>query len=167
MSNNLNTIYGKAKYCYLTTPDDHFGKNDYSVTLELSQDKAQEHIKKIDDMIAKEVANIHKATPGIKEVKRAPTPYKRDGDMVTLKLHSQFKPKLWARDKKELDPNVFVYKNSTLWANYKPHLYNKSIGLGVTLYLGHVQIDKLVEGDGDGGACPFENREEQKEGVTL
>ena len=93
MSNNLNTMYGEAKWSHLTKPDDFFGKNDYSVTLELPKDKAQEHIKKIDDMIAKEVANIHKATPGIKEVKRAPTPYKRDGDMVTFKLHSQYKPK--------------------------------------------------------------------------
>ena len=164
MSNNLNTMYGEARYSYLTKPDDHFGKNDYSVTLELPKDKAQEHIKKIDDMIAKEVANIHKATPGIKEVKRAPTPYKRDGDMVTFKLHSQYKPKLWDKNKKELDPNVFVWKGTTLWANYKLHLYNKSIGLGVTLYLGHVQIDTLVEGGPDGGTCPFPER---SEGVTL
>jgi|TARA_B100001971_G_scaffold183516_1_gene181555 hypothetical protein len=164
MSNNLNTVYGKAKYCYLTKPDEHFGGKDYSVTLELSKDKAREHIKKVDDLISKEVANLHKATPGLKEVDRAPLPYKIDGDLVTLKLHTQYKPKLWDKTKKELDPNVFVYKGSTLWANYKPHVYNKSMGLGVTLYLGHVQIDTLVEGGPDGGVCPFPERSQE---VTL
>ena len=165
---NLNTIYGKAQFCYLSAPDTEFGKDNYHVTLELPKEKAQEHIKIIQGVISKEIAEEHKLRPGTQQLKRAPLPYKENGDVVTFKLHSKFKPKLWDKDQKELAPDISIWKNSVLWANYKPQGYNKSIGIGCTLYLGDVQIDNLIQGIGDGdGACPFPNREEQKEGVTL
>ena len=48
-----------------------------------------------------------------------------------------------------------------MWVNYKASGYNKSIGLGCTLYIQGVQIDNLVQGStGANGACPFPKREE-------
>ena len=164
----MSTIHGKANFSFLTQPDRGFGKEEYSVTLELPKEKAQEHIKIIQGVISKEIAEEHKLRPGTQQLKRAPLPYKEKGDVVTFKIHSKFKPKIWDKDQKELAPDISVWKNSVLWANYKPQGYNKSIGIGCTLYLGDVQIDNLIQGIGDGdGACPFPNREEQKEGVTL
>ena len=64
MSNEiLKTIHGKANFCYLSSQDTAFGKNDYHVTLEISKEKAQEHIKAIEEIISKEVAEQHKLTP--------------------------------------------------------------------------------------------------------
>jgi len=164
----MSTIHGKANFAFLSQPDRGFGKEEYSVTLELPKEKAQEHIKIIQGVISKEIAEEHKLRPGTQQLKRAPLPYKEKGDVVTFKIHSKFKPKIWDKDQKELAPDISVWKNSVLWANYKPQGYNKSIGIGCTLYLGDVQIDNLIQGIGDGdGACPFPNREEQKEGVTL
>ena len=163
-----NTIHGKANFAFLSQPDRGFGKEEYSVTLELPKEKAQEHIKIIQGVISKEIAEEHKLRPDTQQLKRAPLPYKEKGDVVTFKIHSKFKPKIWDKDQKELAPDISVWKNSVLWANYKPQGYNKSIGIGCTLYLGDVQIDNLIQGTGENnGACPFPNREEQKEGVTL
>ena len=164
MSNNLNTLYGKAKYCYLSEADTGFGKNDYHVTLELSREVAQEHIRSIEGIISKEVAEEHKKVPNQTSLlKRAPLPYKINGDLVTFKIHSKFKPKLWDKNQKELGPDVYVWKNSTMWISYDARGYNKSIGIGCTLYMSGVQIDKLVEGSSQNGDCPFPNRENKQE----
>ena len=166
MSNNKHTLYGKAKFCYLSEADTGFGKEEYSVTVELSIDEAREHIRAIEKIISKEIAEEHKARPGTQQLKRAPLPYKLNGDMATFKIHSKFKPKLWSKNQKELGPDVYVWKDSTMWINYDARGYNKSIGIGCTLYMSGVQIDTLVQGTGSGnGACPFPKRE--KEGVTA
>jgi hypothetical protein len=158
-----NTIHGKANFAFLSQPDRGFGKEEYSVTLELPKEKAQEHIKIIQGVISKEIAEEHKLRPGTQQLKRAPLPYKENGDVVTFKLHSKFKPKLWDKDQKELAPDISIWKNSVLWANYKLQGYNKSIGIGCTLYLGDVQIDTLVQGNNSSdGSCPFPNRAEIK-----
>ena len=162
----MSTIHGKANFSFLTQPDRGFGKEEYSVTLETTKEKAQEHIKAIQGVISKEIAEEHKLRPGTQQLKRAPLPYKEKGDVVTFKIHSKFKPKIWDKDQKELAPDISVWKNSVLWANYKPQGYNKSIGIGCTLYMGDVQIDTLVEGSSLNGECPFPNREE-KQGVTA
>ena len=57
------TIHGKANFCFLSSKDEAFGKNDYHVTLEIPKEKAQEHIKAIEEIISKEVAEQHKLTP--------------------------------------------------------------------------------------------------------
>jgi|TARA_Y100000031_G_scaffold134742_1_gene157482 hypothetical protein len=159
-----NTIHGKANFAFLSQPDRGFGKEEYSVTLELPKEKAQEHIKIIQGVISKEVAEAHKKAPNqTSPLKRAPLPYKENGDVVTFKIHSKFKPKLWDKDQKELAPDISIWKNSVLWANYKLQGYNKSIGIGCTLYLGDVQIDTLVQGNNSSdGSCPFPNRAEIK-----
>ncbi len=166
MSEVLKTIHGKAKFCYLTSPDEAFGSGSYKVTLETSKEKAQEHIKALQGIISKEVAEEHKARPGQTALlKRANLPYKEEGDVVTFKFHSKFKPKLWDRNQKELGADVAVWKDSTMWLSYKAQGYNKSVGLGVTLYIQGVQIDELVQGSaGANGACPYPDRDK---GATV
>ena len=156
-------IHGKANFVYLTSPDTQFGKNDYHVTLEVSKEDAQEHIKAIEEIISKEVAEQHKLTPNATSpLNRAPKPYKDLGDKVTFKIHSKFKPKIWDRKRKELGPEVAIWKDTTMWVNYKASGYNKSIGLGCTLYIQSVQVDELVQGsDNANGACPFPERTEE------
>jgi len=159
----FKTIYGKANFTYLSSPDTQFGKNDYHVTLELPKEKAQEHTKAIEEIISKEVAEQHKLTPSqTTPLTRAPKPYKDLGDVVTFKLHSKFKPKGWEKNQKEIGEDVAIWKDSTMWVNYKASGYNKSIGLGCTLYIQSVQIDNLVLGTtgGGNGSCPFPKREE-------
>ena len=162
MSNEkLNTIYGKANFCYLSAKDEAFGKNDYHVTLEISKEKAQPHIKSVEDIISKEVAEQHKLTPNATApLTRAPLPYKDEGETITFKFHSKFKPKVWDRNQKEIGADVNIYKDSTMWVSYKASGYNKSIGLGCTLYIQSVQIDNLVEGSAN-GVCPFPKRSEE------
>ena len=162
MSNEiLKTIYGKAKFCYLTSPDEAFGSGAYKVTLEVTKADASEHIKALQGIISKEVAEQHKLKPNqTSPLTRANLPYQDYGDVVTFKLHSKFKPKLWDKNQKELGEEVAVWKDTTMWVSYKAQGYNKSVGLGVTLYIQGVQIDELVQGtSGGNGSCPFPKRE--------
>jgi len=164
MSNEvLKRIYGKGKFVYLTSPDEAFGPGAYKVTLETSKEKAQEHIKALQDIITKEVAEQQKLTPNqTSPFKKANLPYVEDGDVVAFKFHSKFKPKLWDRNQKEIGPEVAVWKDSTMWIDYKASGYNKSMGLGVTLYIQSVQIDELIQGSaGSNGSCPFPKRSEE------
>ena len=166
MSNEvLKTIHGKAKFCYLTSPDEAFGSGAYKVTLEVTKADASEHIKALQGIISKEVAEQHKLKPNqTTPLTRANLPYKDDSDVVSFKFHSKFKPKLWDKNQKEIGPDVAVWKDSTMWISYKAQGYNKSVGLGVTLYIQSVQIDELVEGStGANGSCPFPKRE----GATI
>jgi len=164
MSNEIiKTIYGMADYSYITTPDVGFGSNQYKVTLRVNKANASVHIKTLQEIISKEVAEQHKLTPNqTTPLKRANLPYVEDGEVVAFKFHSKFKPKLWDRNQKEIGPEVAVWKDSTMWIDYKASGYNKSVGLGVTLYLQSVQIDNLIEGsEGANGACPFPRRSEE------
>ena len=163
MSNEiLKTIYGKAKFCYLTSPDEAFGSGEYKVTLEISKEKAQEHIKAIEGIISYQVAEQHKLTPNnTAPLNRATKPYKDEGEFFTFKMHSKFKPKVWDKNQKEIGSEIAIWKDTTMWVNYKAQGYNKSIGLGCTLYIQGVQIDELVQGTaGANGGCPFPKREE-------
>ena len=161
MSNEiLKTIYGKAKFCYLTSPDEAFGPGAYKVTLEVSKADASEHTEALQKIISKEVAEQHKLKPNqTSPLTRANLPYQDYGDVVTFKLHSKFKPKLWDKNQKELGEEVAVWKDTTMWVSYKAQGYNKSVGLGVTLYIQSVQIDELVQGTAGNGSCPFPKRE--------
>ena len=163
MSNEvLNIVHGTADFCYVTTPDEAFGPGQYKVTLRVTKDDASKHIKALQEIISKEVAEQHKLTPNqTAPLNRAPLPYKEDGGYVVFKFHSKFKPKIWTKDQKELGADVSVWKGSSMWISYKAQGYNKSVGLGVTLYMQSVQIDELVEGsEGANGSCPFPKRAE-------
>ena len=158
----LNTVHGKADFCYVTSPDVGFGSNQYKVTLRVTKADAAAHIKALQEIISKEVAAQHKITPNqTTPLTRANLPYAEDGGDVVFKFHSKFKPKIWTKDQKELADDVSVWKGSSMWINYKASGYNKSVGLGVTLYMQSVQIDELGEGsEGANGACPFPKRVE-------
>ena len=159
----LKTIHGTADFCYITTPDVGFGSNQYKVTLRVTKADASEHKKALQEIISKEVAEQHKLTPNqTTPLKRAGLPYKEDGEYVVFKFHSKFKPRIWTKDQKELGEDITVWKGSSLWINYKGQGYNKSVGLGVTLYMQSVQIDELIQGsEGANGSCPFPQRPEE------
>ena len=159
----LKTVHGTADFCYVTSPDVGFGANQYKVTLRVTKADAAEHTKVLQEIISKEVAEQHKLTPNqTTPLNRATLPYKDDGEDVVFKFHSKFKPKIWTKAQKELADDVAVWKGSSMWINYKAQGYNKSVGLGVTLYMQSVQIDKLVEGsEGANGQCPFPKRSEE------
>lgn len=163
MSEIQKTIHGTADFCYVTTPDVGFGSNQYKVTLRVTKEDASEHTEALQKIISKEVAEQHKLTPNqTTPLKRANLPYAEDGEYVVFKFHSKFKPKIWTKDQKELGADVSVWKGSSMWISYKAQGYNKSVGLGVTLYMQSVQIDELVEGsEGANGACPFPKRPEE------
>ena len=166
MSSNKYTLYGKAKFSYLTKADNGFGKEEYSVTLELSKAKAQEHIKVIQGIIFKEIAEEHKARPGTQQPQRAPFPHTEHGNLVESKIHSKFRPTIWDKKQNRLGPDTQVWKQSTMWVTYEPRGYNKSMGIGCTLYMGGVQIDNLVEGSSLNSECPFPVRENKQEATV-
>mgnify|MGYP003137294616 FL=1 len=150
----VRTLHGKAKWCYLSAPDTAFNKEEYKVDLEVPKVEAQEHMRAIKKIIDNTVSGV--------KLDKVRLPYKEEGDVVVFKLHSQFKPKMWTRDQKELGPEVSIWKDSTMWINYKPKGYDKSVGIGCTLYIQSGQIDELVQGTAGGnGSCPFPKRSEE------
>jgi len=162
MINDVRTIYGKAEYCWLSEPDTKFNSEGvYHVDLIVKKEGAKVHIKAIQEEISKEVAAAHKTAPKqTTPLKRANTPYEDRGEEVVFKIKSKFRPKIWDRNRKELDLGTYVYRDSTMWAHYKITPYNKNMGIGATLYLQDVQIDNLVKGSGSGnGSCSFPKRE--------
>jgi len=161
MSNEvLKRIYGKGKFVYLTSPDEAFGPGSYKVTLEVTKADASEHIKAIEGIISKEVAEQHKLTPNTTSpLKRANKPYQDYGDVVAFKLHSKFKPKLWDKNQKEIGPDVAVWKDSTMRIKYKLNGYDQTIGVGCSLYLLSVQVVNLVKGSSQNGKCSFPKAE--------
>jgi|TARA_Y100000296_G_scaffold74782_1_gene93707 hypothetical protein len=161
-TNNIRTLHGIAEFCWLTEADTKFNpKGIYHVDLRVKKEDADPEVKAINEAISKEIAEEHKKTPGKTGLmKRAPLPFEKQSDgSVIFKIKSQYKPKIWDRNKKELSSDTSVWKDSTMWVRYKTNAYNQSIGIGCTLYLQCVQIDNLVEGSGGvNGSCPFPER---------
>ena len=150
------TCIGKSKYCYISEPDTQFdSRGIFHTSIEFTEAEAKPEIKAIDEVIAEKIAEIHKAKPGAKELKRAPVPYKREDGKVVIKFKSQFKPKIFDRNKKPLDPSISVYKDSTMRVMYKLNAYDQTIGVGCSLYLLSVQVVNLVKGSSQNGKCPF------------
>ena len=150
----LLQIYGEGAWVYLNKPDDGFGSpGEYKITLKVPKAKAGTLIRDIEQVITQEGKTNN--TNGMVKKK----PFKVIGDIVEFKLHSQFKPVLWDKDQNKLDEKIQVWSGSTMWVNCKASGYTKSTGTGATLLLGSVQIDKLVEGTGNGSdTCPFPKR---------
>ncbi len=147
-------IYGKGNWVYFNKPDDGFGSpGEYKVTLEVAKAKAGTLIRDIEQVISKE-GKTHNTNGMVKK-----KPFKVIGDVVEFKLHSQYKPVLWDKDQNKLDEKIQVWSGSTMWVNCKASGYTKATGTGATLLLNSVQIDKLVEGTGNGSdTCPFPKR---------
>jgi len=155
------TLYGIGEWVYFNTPDNAFGDpGEYKVTIKIPKAKAGELIRDINEVIS---AEFSRGTPNSKTPKvimdRAKKPYKVVGEEVHFKLHSQYRPVIWDKDQNKLDEKIQVWSGSTMWVNCKASGYTKSTGTGATLLLGSVQIDKLVEGTGNGSdTCPFPKR---------
>ena len=146
------SIYGTGRYVYLSSPDTKFDKEGkYHVTLEVPKDKAQEAIKEINGVISQEVAKEHKTTPGAKSpMKRATLQYSDEGNIITFKVKSKYKPPIVDRRNKGIDPNISIWKGTTMWVLVELRGYSQTIGIGCSLYLKEVQIDNLVQGTGNG-----------------
>ena len=143
-------IYGEAKYCFLSTPDTFFDEKEgqYSVTLNVPKANAGGLIRDINEVIKAELANGE-------SLDTAKKPYGVEGDLVWFKTKTKFKPTLWDKNQKKIEDSVNVWKGSTMWIKCTASGYRKN-GVGATLLLSGVQIDKLVEGTAEGtGACPF------------
>ena len=156
----IKMIHGKAKFSFLSDPDDGFGASKYHVVLEVSKAEALEHMEAIKKIISNEIVEQGKLTPNhTAKFTQAPLPFTENGDVVEFKIHSKYKPKFFDRTGKVLDDEVKIWKDSTMWITYKAQGYNKSMGLGCTLYIQSGQIDQLVT-SGNSQNCPYPNRDE-------
>lgn len=156
------TKFGEAEYPHLSIPDTHFKpEGEYHVKLKVKKEDAQEDIKKIREVISKEVAEEHKRRPNnTSEIKRAPLPYKEDGNNVVFHFKMKAKginsktkepftqePKLVDHNLNDIPKDKVIYGGSIMRINYEPVGYNvSSVGVGCTLRLKSAQISKLVEG---------------------
>ena len=135
MTSDLRTLYGKAEYCWITEPDTKFDpKGKYHIDLIVKKDDAEQTVKVINDAIGKKIADN------------------------TFKIKSKFRPKVWDKNRNELDPNTYIWKDTTMWVQFKLNPYDTTVGIGCSLYMNNIQIDNLVSGDQNGG-CPFPKRE--------
>ena len=160
MSNKYKiiNIYGVTRYVYLSAPDTQFDKEGvYHLTLEVDKDKAQDAKKAIDGVISKEIAEEHKARPSTKLLTRGPLQYTDEGNIITFKAKTQYKPLVVDRRNKELDSTIAIWKGTTMWIEVELRGYNKNNRIGCALYLKQVQIDGLVKGTGN-GASHFPDR---------
>ena len=150
------TPIGKSKFVYISEPDTQFDTNGiYHCSVEFNKEDAKPETKAIHDEIAKVIAKKHKAKPGVKEIKRAPLPYKEEGGKIVIKFKSKFKPTVFDKDQNELAPDVAVWKDSTMRIKYKLNGYDQTVGVGCSLYLLSVQVVDLVKGSSQNGKCPF------------
>tara|TARA_R110000803_G_scaffold25745_1_gene61455 strand:- start:1125 stop:1637 length:513 start_codon:yes stop_codon:yes gene_type:complete len=164
MTSLTNKIYGRAKFSYLSDGDEAFGKVKYHVVLEVSKENAQEHIEAVKKIISNEVVEAGKVNPNqTTEFKKANSCYNDLGNFVEFKLHSNFKPKMYDRKGELLAEEVKIWKDSTMWITYKAQGYNKSMGIGCTLYIQHGQIDQLVTGPIGGESSPYQNLDEPQQ----
>ena len=165
MTSVINKIKGTAKFSYLSDPDEVFGANKYHVLLETSKENAKEHIEAIKKIISNEVVEAGKTKPNqTTEFKKANSCYNDLGETVEFKLHSNFKPKMYDRKGKPLGEDVKIWKDSTMFITYKAQGYNKSMGIGCTLYIQHGQIEGLVTGPVGGESSPYPNLDEAYNG---
>ena len=161
----IKKIYGKAKFSYLSDGDEAFGKIKYHVVLEVSKENAKEHIETVKKIISNEVVEAGKTKPNqTTEFKKANSCYNDLGETVEFKLHSNFKPKMYDRKGKPLGEEVKIWKDSTMFITYKAQGYNKSMGIGCTLYIQHGQIEDLVTGPVGGESSPYPNLDEAHNG---
>jgi len=155
----IKVIKGKAIFSFLSDPDEGFGVGKFHVVLQVPKEEAQEHMEAIKKIITKEIVEEGKLKPNVTtKFKQAPLPFTENGDVVEFKIHSKFKPKFFDRTGKVLSEEVKIWKDSTMWITYKAQGYNKSMGIGCTLYIQSGQIDKLVTGGSQN--CPYPNRDE-------
>ena len=154
------TPIGTSKFVYANDPDTQFdSKGIYHCSVVFEKKEGEVEKKAINDVIAKKIADIYKARPETKEIKRAPVPFKEEDGKIVIKFKSKFKPTIFDKDQNELAPDVAVWKDSTMRIKYELSGYDQAIGVGCSLYLLSVQVVDLVKGSSQNGECPFPKAE--------
>jgi len=140
------TKFGEAEYPHLSIPDTHFKpEGEYHVKLKVKKEDAQEDIKKIREVISKEVAEEHKKKPGnTQPLKRAPLPYKEEGDFVIFhfkmkasgingKTKEPFtqKPKLVDHALNPIGEDKFITNRTVLYWYNISHINNRYVQLAL------------------------------------
>jgi len=150
------TPIGISKFVYISEPDTQFdSKGIYHCSVAFEKKEGELEKKAINDVIAKKIADIYKAKPGTKEIKRASLPFKEEDGKIVIKFKSKFKPTIFDKDQNELAPDVAVWKDSTMRIKYELSSYDQTIGVGCSLYLLSVQVVNLVKGSSQNGKCSF------------
>ena len=143
------SAWGEANFPHLNTPDTEFNSEGiYQVKLVVDKEKAQEDIKIIDKVINDELVKQNQLHPNkTDKFNRAPLPYKTlENGRIQFHFKTKFKPKLVDHNLDDLDKNI--WGGSIIRVNYKPvGYYVASTGLGCTLRLVAVQVQKLVQGN--------------------
>jgi len=156
------TAFGEAIYPHLTKPDTFFKpEGEYHLELKVKKEEALKDVKIIDDLISKQVAEEHQKRPGFTGlIKRAPLPYKFEGNDVLFKFKCKAKginsktnepftqkPTLVDHNLDPIPDDKFIWGGSIMRINYEPVPYsNASVGIGVSLRLKGAQISKIIEG---------------------
>jgi hypothetical protein len=165
---------GIAVYPWLNKPDTKFNPDgEYRTKLRIPAEEAQGFITKLMAIYEANVAEQTKIAK--KKVKAANLPWAETFDeegnedgfiefsfkrkaKVTMKDGSQFESKVALFDSANnpLPADVSVYGGSTIViaAEVVPY-YTATVGAGITLRLKAVQVKKLVQGGGNGGASSF------------
>jgi PKD repeat protein len=145
----VKSPFGESKYPYITSPDTQYNSEGiYHVKLLVDKEKAQSDIKKINEVISKELAEEHKRKPNkTSPMKRAPLPYKETEDgKIEFHFKTKFKPKLVDKNAKPIDSETQIWGGSIMSINYEPVGYNTSIGIGCSLRMASAQVSKIVQG---------------------
>ena len=155
------TPIGEAYFPAIQKPDTQFdSKGIYQIKVLFDKSVIQDEIKKINDVIAKEIAEQHKVTPNKTEpFKRAPKPYKdmEDG-RIQITFKSKFKPLVLDKKTNAIPEHTEVWSGSKVRVEYELQGYNNVVGVGCKLYLKGVQVSELVEGTPTGtGLTPLED----------
>jgi len=162
---------GVAHYPYISKPDTQAVEKGwaqspmYKVNLSIPTEEAQPIIEQINAVLLAGMKAEKEKNPK-KKIKQAPLPYSNELDEddtetgnVVFKFKSKFKPSVFdAKNKPMVDHNI--YGGSELRVGGMVSYYNSpSVGCGVTLRLGGVQVISYVEGTSGADSFGFEEEE--------
>ena len=162
----ITTPVGIAHYPYISKPDTKFNeKGEYKVALSIPKAEAKPIIETINAVLLDGMKKVKEAKPNAK-IKKAPLPFEDEVDEegmetgnVRVKFKSKYKPQVF-----DSEGNVMaehnVWGGSELKVGGQAVFYSSpSIGCGVTLRLGGVQIIQYVEGSSGADSFGFGKEE--------
>ena len=134
------TPIGEAYFLLYKTRYTIDSKGIYQIKVLFDKSVIQDEIKKINDVIAKEIAEQHKVTPNKTEPFKAPKPYKdmEDG-RIQITFKSKFKPLVLDKKSNAIPEDTEVWSGSKVRVEYELQGYNNVVG-GCKLYLKGVQV---------------------------
>jgi len=179
MTNKITTPVGIAHYPYISKPDTQAVEKGYAtqpmykVNLSIPSEEAQPIIEQINAILLAGIKAEKEKSPK-KKIKQAPLPYSNELDddetetgNVIVKFKSKFKPSVFdAKNKPMVDHNI--YGGSEIRVGGMISFYNSpSVGCGVTLRLGGVQVIQYVEGTSGADSFGFEETEGFSDGSVA